>query len=652
MRRPLAAAAVVALLTIAGAPAPPAPAQALTGSLSLVTQSPVVKSGEDFVLCVRIRGITDTSRAELAVVTYSRITDRTRFLRTIEGKSLDSVVQFDAFPLDRIAIGVCGPGSVFLSIPPREVDEAGVYPVAIELRESDNSTNLLSRLITHLVYVPNLPVTQPMNVAVVLPVHDTPVLQPGGARHFTRLGALADVASALRAVPDVPLVLDPTPETLDAMAAPKTGGAEALASLRASVRNRQVLAGPYVPVDFPALRRAQLSDEVDAQLTAGSDAVAARLLDDGQRPDPRTWVVRDAVDDESLADLRGRGFDRVVLPADNLSPLRDGLDAANRTRPFTVQARPGSRQSAFVADPDLTRHFVNKGDQVLHAHQLIADLAFLYFEVPNEPSGARGVVAVAPRTWRPSGVFLRALLLGLRSNPVVQAMTLDSLFTIVPPAIDRRRPLERALVPSPRGTSYPTRAIRTARSRLDGFASVFERDNPLPAALGQRLLVGQSVELRPSRRSSYLNAVNATINDQVGRIKLPIGRTITLTAREGEIPISFRNETGHPVRVQVRLESEKLVVGDRDRVRPLDLVRLNTTARFLVKTRTSGDTGLNITVESPDGTLPITNTLLTVRSTAASGVGVVASAGAALFLVVWWGRDIWQKRRARRVVPQ
>ena len=95
-----------------------------------------------------------------------------------------------------------------------------------------------------------------------------------------------------------------------------------------------------------------------------------------------------------------------------------------------------------------------------------------------------------------------------------------------------------------------------------------------------------------------------------------------------------------------------LLGGASDRVRALDLARLNTTARFSVKARTSGDTGLNIVVVSPDGTLPIANTLLTVRSTAASGVGIVLSAGAALFLVVWWGRDFRRGRRARRLVPE
>jgi hypothetical protein len=68
-----------------------------------------------------------------------------------------------------------------------------------------------------------------------------------------------------------------------------------------------------------------------------------------------------------------------------------------------------------------------------------------------------------------------------------------------------------------------------------------------------------------------------------------------------------------------------------------------------VQARTSGDTALTIVLESPDRSLRINRTLLTVRSTAASGVGIVLSAGAAVFLVVWWGRDIRRRRRDRRL---
>jgi len=478
----VAAAIVLGLVSLGAASAPGGPAgqeqnpavgapAAPAGALSLVTQSAFVRATENFILCVRVDGVTDPSQVELAVTTYARIENRTNFLRTIEGKNLRSSLDVRRFPLERVQVGVCGTGSFLLSVPPPARASAGVYPVRVELRRADD-TAVISSFVTHLVYVPTLPVTQPINVAVVLPVHDTPALQPGGARHLRRLTDLGALAGALESVPDVPIVLDPTPETLEAMAT-SDPGKEALASLRNAVRNRQLLAGPYVPVDLPALLGAQLTDEASAQLTAGSDVMAQRFLAEGQRPDPRTWVVRDPVDQESLTDLRGRGFDRVVLPPANLSPLRDSVDAANRARPFTVEARPGSRQTAFEADADLTAHFVDGGDEVLHAHQLLADLAFIYFEVPNEPTGGRGVVAVAPRTWHPTSAFLRALLLGMRGNPVVNAVTLDALFTTVPAAVDRRKPIQRTLVPSPRSTAYPARAVKAARlSERPAFRSI------------------------------------------------------------------------------------------------------------------------------------------------------------------------------------
>jgi hypothetical protein len=45
----------------------------------------------------------------------------------------------------------------------------------------------------------------------------------------------------------------------------------------------------------------------------------------------------------------------------------------------------------------------------------------------------------------------------------------------------------------------------------------------------------------------------------------------------------------------------------------------------------------------------IARTTFTVQSTALSGVGVLLSVGAGLFLVAWWTRHAWKARRATRV---
>jgi hypothetical protein len=89
----------------------------------------------------------------------------------------------------------------------------------------------------------------------------------------------------------------------------------------------------------------------------------------------------------------------------------------------------------------------------------------------------------------------------------------------------------------------------------------------------------------------------------------------------------------------------------RGRTEAIELRRTNTVERIPVEALTSGTFPVRVELESPDGTLHFAQAKLTVRSTAASGVGLVLSAGAALFLAVWWARHLSRGRRARRLVP-
>ena len=83
----------------------------------------------------------------------------------------------------------------------------------------------------------------------------------------------------------------------------------------------------------------------------------------------------------------------------------------------------------------------------------------------------------------------------------------------------------------------------------------------------------------------------------------------------------------------------------------IDLRTQNTTLKVPVEARTAGVYPLKIDLTSPDGSLPLASAQYTVRSTAASGVGIVLSIGAALLLALWWGRDLHHGRRARQLVP-
>jgi hypothetical protein len=132
---------------------------------------------------------------------------------------------------------------------------------------------------------------------------------------------------------------------------------------------------------------------------------------------------------------------------------------------------------------------------------------------------------------------------------------------------------------------------------------------------------------------------------------MPSGRSITLTARQGEIPVTFQNRTGKPVKVVVKVQSDKLEF-PRGATQDLELTRLNTTEKFPVVARTSGAFPMRITLESPDGNLEVGRARITVRSTAASGAGLVMAMGAASFLAIWWGRNAMKGRRARALVAE
>jgi hypothetical protein len=183
--------------------------------------------------------------------------------------------------------------------------------------------------------------------------------------------------------------------------------------------------------------------------------------------------------------------------------------------------------------------------------------------------------------------------------------------------------------------------------------------------LDEQLLTSHSADLRGNRQRSYVTGAEKGLDRQLSRIQAPAGGSIRLTARGGQIPVTFRNDTGYPVHVVVTMRSDKLEFpgaadpgADSDGSRPpnevtrkLDLVRRNETARFSVNTRASGAFPLLVTLESPDGNLIVDRSTLTVRSTAASGVGLLLSAAAGLFLLAWWGRHVLHGRRARRLVP-
>jgi hypothetical protein len=129
---------------------------------------------------------------------------------------------------------------------------------------------------------------------------------------------------------------------------------------------------------------------------------------------------------------------------------------------------------------------------------------------------------------------------------------------------------------------------------------------------------------------------------------VPNRSTITLTDRSGDIPLTFRNDTGQPVNVLVELQSPKLSFPDGAQ-RIVSLPPKNTTVRFAVEERTSGSFPLQLTLRSADGALTIAQAGFRIEANAVSTVGLVLIISAVVFLALWWIVHIRRERRRRLV---
>ena len=655
MRR-FAAVLLLSLVVAAGtAGAQPAPAG--RGRMTFIAQTPWVATGGVFQIRVHVDRPAGASNLEFALTVFPAVATRSDFGETLADRMGDSpLVALQPVPLADLRPEANG--DVVLNVPTRDPNQPrdtslrlqprdAVYPVRVELRDRLAGTTV-DKFVTHLLHTPEVHVTPKLGVSLVFPVHAPPALQPDGERTLPDAQTLTAMAQGVDAVRATPFTLAPTPETVAALAASNEPKAKALlTSLRSAAAERPILNSSYVPANLPALMGAGLDGEVTSQLNRGADTLTAVL---SGRLDARTWLAEEALDPRVIDTLAGRGFDRMLTAEPLLTPIPD--QKLTLTRPFVLSGR-STRVQAVAADAGLAAHFDGAANQALAAHHLMADLAVVYLDRPGDDE-RRGVAGIAPRDWRPTRAFTDVVTVGLALSPIMEPISLDTLFATVPTARDDAGAnlVRKPAIPTPGTLAEVAADLKDARRNLDSLISVLGPGHDASAVIEEQLLVAESSDLKTLRqRDAYVAGADRQVQAQLDAIEMPEGRSFTLTARTGEIPVTFKNNTGKPVRVVVRIESDKLDFPGGTSVE-LELTRLNTTQRFPVVARASGAFPVRITLESPDGHLEVGRARITVRSTAASGASLVVAMGAATFLAVWWGRNAMKGRRARGLVPE
>jgi hypothetical protein len=342
---------------------------------------------------------------------------------------------------------------------------------------------------------------------------------------------------------------------------------------------------------------------------------------------------------------------QLVVDGDALDPVSSRLTPAH---PARLAGANGENTAVLATDPQLEQFLAGDQPPALRAAHLLATLAVIAGE---QPSLARGVAFANPDTWDPDDAFVAAVLRGLTDNPLLTPVTVDDMFTQVPPATDNDSPdggpvvrtLKRIEVRRPPVTVQEyLQGLRDRRAIAALFKETDPRVNRADRALRSVLYRGWENRAGREKARELLDGVGQSVHDFLGRIRTPDRSTVTLTSSRAQVPLTFRNDADRPVAIHVSLNSDKLVFPDgTDRTLTLEPGK-NSTVRIAVETRSSGTFPMFMTVTTAGG-LPIQTSEVTVRSSFVSGVGVFITVGAIVFLAVWWAWDIRRRRRRRRL---
>jgi hypothetical protein len=172
----------------------------------------------------------------------------------------------------------------------------------------------------------------------------------------------------------------------------------------------------------------------------------------------------------------------------------------------------------------------------------------------------------------------------------------------------------------------------------------------LTERLEERLLLAESGSFvaEPLQGEAFIQSVV----DEIGRVYAGVTiETIrlTLSSQRGTIPITFSNRSGIPLKAILRFSTDRRLEFVGGASRRITLPASSRTLTFAVRARTTGHIPFTVRLVTDGPSQPgdtIAEATMVIRSTAYNRVALIFTIGAAVFLLLWWGRRFLPRRRA------
>lgn len=675
LRRLLAGIAVLGLALLAG----PAGAQTATPfteretglALEVVALDGIVHSEQDLRLRVRVSNSNARDREDLRIVAtvHRKLDRRIQHHEAMEEGVVGGIIH--PFVADLRPVPGHGSRTIELRQSTAELgltrsSAEGVYPLQLQLLAGGEEVDEVT---TSIVVVPTS-ATAPLDVSLLLPMTVPPTRDAEGVVTDRRLlravgpgGLLAGTTQALREAETLQATLALDPRTLRDVAALQGGfalrdggvvaayGADSAAAQEARVVLEELstlvarpfvepLALPYGGADLTALVRGGLESEASLRhLEQSADELADQI---GVAPNRRTLWPAAGIDEDTLSVARSAGVDRLVLGERWLS-----IGVREQYSPSPVRRLRDSRTTVLVPDPWIEDLLTDRSADgaVVDAQRIIGELASIYFELPG--TARRGALLAPPSGETVDPALVRALVAPLGA-PIFRAVTTTRLARRVNPAL---RQVSLDYGEAERSAELPSTYLAhltQARRGLGSLGGVLEGAPELGPRLDRLLLQAASVHYRDDREEgrALLRTVSGTVQGLYSSVRVLENPPVTLTAVEGTLPIGLRSEAELPLRVLVTLSSARYEVeGGPTREVVLEPGETQVLT-FAVRALTPGGTSpIQIAVTDLDGEVEIAQGRVVVRSTAFSLVGLIITAGSAVFLLAWWLRESTRRRR-------
>ena len=618
----LLAASLIGFVIAIGASSAAGAAGIDAGGMQIFHQSPTTQVGQSFKVDLQLPGVV-TVGDQITVTIHEPVKNEAQFLESTVAENLGGVLTSLQFDLAELEPDAWGRATIELPITESgtngvRIARPGVYPVSIEMRTARQE--LIGKVLTHLIRTGDGP-SQKLRLAVVGDLHTS--LSPSNSRPVL----ISEWLDIFNSHPSIPVSITLHPTSVNENSPINT-------SIKLGSKNHEIIRNPFVPINESSLVDAGLRDEVSSLLNMGSE----RLTTFGKLAPTTFWVGHERADDTQLDVRWDRGIREVVVNAVALSPIPEKSPRG----PVELLTSSSTLRGLVVDDlaPQQPHDTPSSAAQRALSHLAVIAL--------TDQSNPLLTVAIGSSERGPT--FTDLFLTGIENlewvDPLQASAAINTSFLVEDGQPQQFRVRARLSSTTQDFTEY-----REAVRHLEALRSmVRDEDAETYDLLSDKLLLSLSTDVSQLQRRELWGSAVDLVRLETSLIDIPPDESIQLTSQKASVPFSFQNRARVPLRVELRIISERLTVEDFDDGESTTLVLDPgvTTHRFRLRALGSGSFPISIELHSPNGGLMIGKAQAALRATTPTGVGLGLTVGAAVFLAFWWLVDT-RRRKARQI---